>query len=243
MTKHPDEKPISIAKTAPANDTSKVIVNQGKGGSVFLFPTVCFIKPHKDTEAMNKALEAFALKQEKEEAGLRKSSIKGGYHSSRQFFESDNEAVQQLKQLIHKDSLEYMRDFWKSESNIPLESVGSIRMKMNGWSVILREGDVSVPHIHPRANISGVYYATSVKDDPNIMSGAGNLVLADPRVRAGVAPIRNQASNVMIPPRAGTMVMFPSYMEHYVLPFKGKGHRISIAFNLTFAPNALSSDS
>lgn len=86
--------------------------------------------------------------------------------------------------------------------------------------MILREGDISIPHLHPRANLSGVYYVTNVKNDPNTSSGAGT-VLADPRIRAGVAPIRNQASNAMIPPRAGLMVMFPKDLEHYVLPFKG----------------------
>lgn len=36
------------------------------------------------------------------------------------------------------------------------------------------------------------------------------------------------------------MIIFPSYVEHYILPFKGDGTRVSVAFNLTFSPNALS---
>lgn len=240
MPKKTEKNQTTETQQPPANDSTKRVVHSGKGGAIYLFPTVCFLKNHRDVTELNKELEAFILQQEKEEAGLKKSSIKGGYHSSRRFFEIDNPAIQKLKKLIVNDSLEYMRDFWKSESNVPLEEVGAIKMKMNGWSVILREGDISTPHLHPRANLSGVYYVTGIPQPDNATEG--NLVLSDPRIRAGVAPIRNQASNVMIQPHAGNVVMFPSYMEHYVLPFKGEGTRISIAFNLTFAPNALSQD-
>ena len=242
MVKKKEPKPK--AKKTNDNVTKKpeMLVNKGRGGAVQLFPTVCYIKPHTGLGAMNTALEAFVDNQEKRSKGLEKSSIKGGYHSNRRFFENDNQAVQQLKQLIHQESSEYLKEFWKTESNLPLEEVGSISMRMNGWSVVLREGDVSTPHLHPRANISGVYYVMVADRDPDDAPGAGHLVLADPRIRASVAPIRNQATTVMVPPRAGMIVMFPSYLEHYVLPFKGEGKRISIAFNISFAPNALSQD-
>jgi len=36
----------------------------------------------------------------------------------------------------------------------------------------------------------------------------------------------------MISPRAGTMVLFPSWVSHAVRPYLGNGIRISIAINL-----------
>lgn len=72
----PKEEPtIGLAKTMPANDTSKILLNQGQGGSLYLFPTVCYVKPHANLEEMNKELEAFALQQEKEEEGLKKALL------------------------------------------------------------------------------------------------------------------------------------------------------------------------
>lgn len=36
-------------------------------------------------------------------------------------------------------------------------------------------------------------------------------------------------------PVAGTLVLFPSYLRHWVYPNNGNGERISIAFNARFA--------
>ena len=35
----------------------------------------------------------------------------------------------------------------------------------------------------------------------------------------------------LIDPTPGLMVLFPSWLQHFVHPFFGKGERISIAFN------------
>jgi hypothetical protein len=37
----------------------------------------------------------------------------------------------------------------------------------------------------------------------------------------------------MLTPRAGMMVLFPSWLQHAVRPYRGQGLRISIAFNLS----------
>jgi hypothetical protein len=54
--------------------------------------------------------------------------------------------------------------------------------------------------------------------------------------------VKGQKSNAIFQPKPGITVMFPSFLEHYVLPFKGDGVRISIAYNITFSPNALQRD-
>ena len=37
---------------------------------------------------------------------------------------------------------------------------------------------------------------------------------------------------VSVPPRPGLMVLFPSWLYHWVNPFYGEGERISVAFNV-----------
>jgi hypothetical protein len=39
----------------------------------------------------------------------------------------------------------------------------------------------------------------------------------------------------LLSPRAGVMLMFPSWLPHGVRPYHGDGDRISIAFNLAVA--------
>ena len=37
---------------------------------------------------------------------------------------------------------------------------------------------------------------------------------------------------ITIAPEAGQMLVFPSWVRHYVTPYHGRGERISIAFNV-----------
>ena len=104
------------------------------------------------------------------------------------------------------------------------------RVRITAWGVILDEGAYQVPHIHPSAWLSGVYYvalppALGADDDGT----AGWIefgrpywdfqVLAEPETR-------------LIEPEEGLMLLFPSYMFHGTLPFAGAGERISIAFDV-----------
>lgn len=208
------------------------------GQAIGLFPTVCFVVEHQDVADLNEQLKTYCLEQEKSATGIETGSIEGGYHSSRQFFESENDAVQKLKVMLMEDAKQYLTAFWKQESTMPLAKLGDLSMRMTGWSVILREGDVSKPHTHPGAQLSGVYYVTT-HDNP---TGGGELVLADPRIRATVSPVVGQKSNALFQPKTGITVLFPSFLEHYVLPFKGSGERISIAYNMSLSPKSLQSE-
>ena len=207
-----------------------------------LFPTVCFIVEHTNVTELNHKLETYCLEQEEISPRHHTDSIKGGYHSHRQFFETDHAAVGQLKALILDGVQNYLQHFWEMESTAPLTSIPNFTMQMTGWSVILREGEISTPHTHPGAHLSGVYYVTTKKKTPETQNTEGNLVLVDPRIRASAAPLKHQKTNALFEPKPGVTVMFPSFLEHYVLPFKGDGVRISIAYNITFPPNALQRD-
>ena len=212
--------------------------NPAKGQAIPLFPTVCFVAEHSKPEKLNQELKAYCMEQESSSKGIKTGSIEGGYHSSRQFFDSDNTAVQQLKTMLMDDAKQYLAHYWRQESTTPIESLGELSMRMSGWSVILRQGDVSKPHTHPGAQLSGVYYVSTQETQ----SSGGELVLADPRIRATVAPLVGQRSNAIFQPKTGITVLFPSFLEHYVLPFKGAGERISIAYNVIFSPNTLQSN-
>ena len=44
----------------------------------------------------------------------------------------------------------------------------------------------------------------------------------------------NQNTDITVPPQPGQMILFPSYYEHFVLPFRGPGVRTCVAFNAQF---------
>ena len=143
--------------TSPQSDSAI----SAKGQAIPLFPTVCFVVEHENTETLNQELKAYCLEQEQSAAGIASGSVAGGYHSSRQFFDSSHTAIQQLKTMLMDDAKQYLAHYWKQESTTPIDSLGELSTRMSGWSVILRQGDISKPHTHPGAQLSGVYYVST----------------------------------------------------------------------------------
>ena len=104
------------------------------------------------------------------------------------------------------------------------------RIRITAWGVILDEGAYQVPHIHPSAWLSGVYYValpSSLGADDD--GTAGWIEFGRPYWDF---QIRAEPETRLIEPEEGLMLLFPSYMFHRTLPFTGAGERISIAFDV-----------
>lgn len=101
----------------------------------------------------------------------------------------------------------------------------------NIWVNILKPGGGHTGHIHPHAFLSGTVYV-------EVPDGASALKLEDPRLpmmmaRPGVrsdAPEPEQPF-VYLVPRAGTVLMWESWLRHEVPTNAGRSERISISFN------------
>ena len=90
------------------------------------------------------------------------------------------------------------------------------------------------PHRHSGYIWSGTYYV-NVPEGDNRQSGA--IEFADPRYidknnRLPNSPLFKD--NLHFKPTSGSMVIFPSYLLHWVTPNEDKEDRISIAFNARF---------
>jgi hypothetical protein len=55
-----------------------------------------------------------------------------------------------------------------------------------GWGAILREGNTQGIHIHPYANISGVYYVAAPPGALEASRDSGKISFYDPRPRANM---------------------------------------------------------
>ena len=94
------------------------------------------------------------------------------------------------------------------------------------WSVLLRPGGLHVDHIHPLGWISSAFY---VRLPPAIESGhEGWLKFGEP----GLTTRPKLAAEHFVKPKAGTLVLFPSYMWHGTEPFSGEAPRLTIAFDV-----------
>ena len=109
----------------------------------------------------------------------------------------------------------------------PVQQGDAIKINPYGgaWVNLLRGGGYNKVHNHPGAVWSAVYYVTDGEPDPAV-PGNGLFEFMDPR------PGNIHGGKEVIRPEPGLLMMFPSWLYHYVNPHQGKSERISIAFNM-----------
>ena len=145
----------------------------------------------------------------------------------------------QTEQLLHQETLTIDRS--GNAGGGPHPGVFAVTWRANMWANINRSGHGNLPHTHPGAFWSGVYYVDDggISADPSL---GGALEFLDPR---GAGPVMyaphlgfamkgglSGGANEVLQPKAGRLVLFPSWLLHQVRHYRGTAERISIAFNL-----------
>ena len=99
------------------------------------------------------------------------------------------------------------------------------------WVNVMPQGGSHASHIHHNAVISGTYYVA-------VPEGAGPIVYEDPRLGLMMAaPPRKKniadalKSHVHFYPKAGTLMLWESWLRHEVPLNRAEGNRISVSFN------------
>jgi len=98
------------------------------------------------------------------------------------------------------------------------------------WAVVMETEGHQLPHIHPAAWLSGVYYVSlpsSMGCGDGSDEGWIEFGLPPDELSSGGSPDRK-----LFEPREGTMFLFPSYFYHRTIPFPGDERRICIAFDV-----------
>ena len=206
-----------------------------------LFPTPVAILSVPDFARINTGLEARVLEREKQVESVRHSNW-GGWQSPPDFPEwcgPEGEAVLGIAQNM-------VRGLTMDRRGQNLE----LNWRMNAWANVNRQGQGNEFHTHPGAYWSAIYYVRDggtyggtyggTGENPEV---GGEFEIQDPR---GVGPAmlapmlafrtaggQSVGANEMIVPKAGNLVMFPSWLSHGVRPYHGNDIRISIALNLT----------
>ena len=102
------------------------------------------------------------------------------------------------------------------------------------WATILAPGAEHRIHSHPNNYLSGVYYLRT-------RPGADTINFHDPRSQARIIrpPVTEltaeNTDQVVVRVRDGTLLLFPSYLEHSVDSNSSGEERISISFNIIFS--------
>jgi len=110
--------------------------------------------------------------------------------------------------------------------------LGGRRLRLDSlWANVMPGGGVHGGHIHPHSAISGTYYVA-------VPRGASAIKFEDPRLPLMMAaPMRKanaKAANrtfVTVAPKAGTLLLWESWLRHEVPLNQARGRRISVSFN------------
>ena len=195
------------------------------------FPTLIGRLRVPDPEMMNQELQAIILADEAEYSSLDRSNI-GGWHSRPDFLNKPDPAVSAFKAWL-RWALRQMIDSTAGANAFQ----GTL--SLSARATVCRAGAYHAPHSHPDSAWSGVYYVDpGCHDSDQLLSGV--LEFLDPRagVEAVTAPGDPYGEPFRVRPQAGLLVLFPSWLYHWVHPYAGQGPRIAISFNATVAPVA-----
>ena len=110
--------------------------------------------------------------------------------------------------------------------------LGGRRLEMTDcWINIMPHRVSHSLHLHPNSVVSGTYYVATPK-------GCAGLKFEDPRMSRFMAapprktvPRRNNEPYVTYPAKAGTLILFESWLRHEVVANPVQSERISISFN------------
>jgi uncharacterized protein (TIGR02466 family) len=193
-------------------------------------------------ERLNRELKALLLAREAE--GGRYANPNPSLRQQPGVFESDltlfswpDPCIQELRQFIWAS----LGQAVQALNGYSAEQMKRLQIFSHTWYHVTRNGGFTILHTHPMASWSGVYCVApgETPDDrpesgvlrfhnphhySNYFLDAGNMALQ--------APYHHGTWNTRF--QAGQLVLFPSWLQHEVMPFYGNDERITIAFNTWF---------
>lgn len=224
MTQSPQSRNTA---TTPVPDISRIPMREHL---TLTFPTPVLVYPWPDSDALNDALRDQVLTAERAGPGIAKSNV-GGWHSDLDLLSWDGDSIRTLMARIEAAIIE-LTGFFLAGPGSPQP----VRFRAEAWANVLRAGQYNNLHNHADAHWSGVYYVTG---NPTVAGRpmSGKLEFVDPRPAATMVVLDNNKlyGRQMLNPVAGTMVVFPSWLQHQVHPYFGPDERISISFNVVLS--------
>jgi uncharacterized protein (TIGR02466 family) len=188
-----------------------------------IWPTMLLRRRLPGFEQPTAGLAAHIVEQEAREADYT------ARYQEQNFFASGNPAVRWLEGQINQTASAFLRQ-------VGIER--KLSWTLFAWYNTNRYGDHHAPHTHPRSYLSGTYYvrvppAPAGVDDARARSGC--ISFYDPRTGADmitVGPEPDARAAHLVRPSAGTLLMWPSPLQHYVHPNLSQEHRVTISYNL-----------
>lgn len=157
-------------------------------------------------------------------------SVRGGTQTDGNLFQRIEPIIVKLRETIREVVAEHARQLPPADPNHPLLGAKPDSIEFTGaWSVRLQPGGLHANHVHPFGWLSSALYIVLPPDLGRDQAGWFTLGEPDARLGLDLPPTR------MIEPKAGRLVLFPSWMWHGTRPFS-EGERLTVAFDVARGP-------
>jgi Flp pilus assembly protein TadD len=154
-------------------------------------------------------------------------SLRHGSQTARNLLQESDEVIRAALAAFASPIDAYRRENIGTDAAHPLSArnLGPTTIHA-AWSVQLRREGFHVNHFHPEGWISSAYYVSVPPETLDDATRSGWIKFGEARFPAeGAGPER------YVQPRAGRLVLFPSYMWHGTTPIHGDEARTTIAFD------------
>ncbi len=193
-----------------------------------LFATPLFVFEIEHPQSLNALLVEECQAIRNLESGINRSNL-NGWHSKPDLFARKEPGLTKLREIITNCLTSVIQRTTNQSVNA---------LTCDGWININPKGGFNAPHNHPGFLWSGTYYVKM----PSASKGrSGYIEFLDPRTNANVNASTTFRPRYSLRPEPGTLLIFPSYLLHWVYPNEEEEERITIAFNGRIAPSAADS--
>jgi Flp pilus assembly protein TadD len=153
-------------------------------------------------------------------------SLRNGSQTARSLLTDPDPAIQAALRAFQQPIEDYRQAMGMNPAH-PLSARNRGVVRFSGaWSVQLRREGYHVNHFHPQGWISSAYYVSVPKEVEDVSQMSGWIKFGETRY-----PVPGATPEVFVPPLAGRLVLFPSYMWHGTNPIHGSEPRTTIAFD------------
>ena len=198
--------------------------NFDNDGVISLWPTRLMQRVLPDADKANPVLAGLIEKLDAEATDLTT------HYRDTDLLQKEHPAVKWLAQCINKTVVDYL----KAQGQTYQSS-----WKLQGWPNINRFGDYHDLHNHPHSYLSGTYYIQVPTDFESLPGRSdrrpGAITFYDPRPQANMTAIRNDPqieAEYTVMPEPGMILLWPSFLHHFVHPNLAHTARISVSFNV-----------
>ena len=178
---------------------------------------------------------AYDLKNQGKTSGVADVAKKNLFESKFDFFNSDLQAVQELKSFCRESLMTAIKDANEYDDDFMSHLVPDLR---ESWAHITNNNGYHDAHKHLNTSWGGIYYVDAgecgeVVDEDGISRMNGTNRFYSPIQYFCLDPsmqyLRHDAADIS--PENGVLVIFPAYLLHSATPYSGKRDRIVISFN------------